>query len=268
MQLAEGENSPAVVEKETVPVGDDPVTVAVHFVDIPSATTEGEHKTAVTATGGTLATASIEGARATGANSTIASATFRDGARWVIPNTASKNEIIPSSIGEMLVLTASVTPLRPWLRVAVSDEERDCVTPESPSPTLGARLKEAETIARKLAAPARAGLSAMERESGRLARPSFTKGATARDAESVSRKAAAPAIVGVSAVEAWAVTPAMSCPMEVESTCETAFPIPASDCPTAGESEIDAETKLTKAAMAPRAGVTATATEFATPAMS
>jgi len=117
---------------DTLPVGETPVTVAVHFVDAPSAITADAQDTEVTAAGGTLRTAKMDGSSATEAYSARPVETVRDGARLVIPKTASKNEIMPASTGEIVVLTASVTPPTPWSTEAVREDERDCVIPERP----------------------------------------------------------------------------------------------------------------------------------------
>jgi len=132
----------------------------------------------------------------------------------------------------------------------------------------GVRLSEAEIVARKFAARARVGISAMESELVTLPRSWFRDGERESEAESLSRSAAAPVSVGVSAVETELATPAMSWFMDEESARETALLIPASDSPTEGDSEIEADRELMKAAIASRVGLRATETELATPEMS
>jgi hypothetical protein len=157
-QLEDGEKVPERLEKETLPVGDTPVTVTSQFVGTPLATTDGEQETTVDAAGGTLTTAKTDGSRATETSSIRPVETASDGMRLAIPKTASKNEINPPRIGETVVPMVTTMPPKAWSMEAVRDDERVIPMPARPCSMVGARPSDAERVAMKLAAPARAGI--------------------------------------------------------------------------------------------------------------
>jgi hypothetical protein len=63
--VEEGVNVPDTLENDMVPVGEAPVTVAVHVAEMPRATTPGEHASEVTLAGRVGRLTMSDGASAT-----------------------------------------------------------------------------------------------------------------------------------------------------------------------------------------------------------